>query len=73
MRPSKNIFMLTPTSSGPWKETILHQFDFQLPNGKDGRSPYAGVIFNHGRVFGTTLSGGIYDSGIVFELTRRVQ
>ena len=67
------IFMLTPTSTGPWNETILHQFDFQYPDGKDGQSPYAGVIFNHGRVFGTTLSGGIYDSGIVFRITPRVK
>jgi uncharacterized repeat protein (TIGR03803 family) len=67
------IFMLTPTSIGPWSETILHQFDYQYPDGKDGESPYAGVIFNHGRVFGTTLSGGIYDSGIVFRITPRVK
>jgi uncharacterized repeat protein (TIGR03803 family) len=62
-----SVFMLTPTKSGAWKETVLHRFDFQLPNGKDGRSPYAGVIYDAGRIFGTTLAGGIYDSGIVFE------
>ena len=62
-----SVFMLTPTKSGPWTETVLHLFDFQLPNGKDGRSPYAGVIYGAGRIFGTTLAGGVYDAGIVFE------
>ncbi|HTS05567.1 MAG TPA: choice-of-anchor tandem repeat GloVer-containing protein [Candidatus Eisenbacteria bacterium] len=62
-----SVFMLTPTKSGPWTETVLHLFDFQFPNGKDGRSPYAGVFYKAGRIFGTTLGGGIYNAGIVFE------
>ena len=64
-----SVFMLSPTTSGPWKQTLLHRFDFVFPNGADGESPYAGVIFDHGQVFGTTLSGGIYDAGTIFELT----
>lgn len=64
-----SVFMLTPTLNGPWTETILHLFDFKFPDGKDGRSPYAGVIFGDGKVFGTTLGGGIHDAGIVFEIT----
>ncbi len=64
-----SVFMLRPTTSGPWKETLLHRFDFVFPNGTDGESPYAGVIVDHGRVFGTTLSGGIYDGGTVFEMS----
>jgi hypothetical protein len=69
-----SVFMLTPTASGPWKETLLHQFDYQYPNGKDGESPYAGVIFDHGRIFGTTAGGGGPDnSGIVFALTPRAK
>jgi hypothetical protein len=68
------IFMLTPTSSGPWNETILHQFDYQYPDGKDGEAPYAGVIFDHGRIFGTTaLGGGPDNSGTVFALAPRVK
>ena len=68
------IFMLTPTSSGPWNETILHQFDYQYPDGKDGEDPYAGVIIDHGRVFGTTaLGGGPDNSGIVFALAPRAK
>jgi uncharacterized repeat protein (TIGR03803 family) len=65
-----SVFELTPTRTGPWKETVLHLFDYQFPNGKDGESPYAGVIFNQGKVFGTTASGGgSYNSGTVFEIT----
>jgi uncharacterized repeat protein (TIGR03803 family) len=63
-----SVFELTPASSGKWQETVLHSFDFQYRNGKDGESPYAGVIFDRGRVFGTTASGGIHDDGIVFEI-----
>jgi hypothetical protein len=66
--------MLTPTSSGQWNETILHQFDYQYPDGKDGEDPYAGVIIDHGRVFGTTaLGGGPDNSGIVFALAPRAK
>lgn len=64
-----SVFMLTPTQSGPWTETILHVFDFRFPNGEDGESPYAGVIFRNGKIYGTTLSGGIYQGGILFEIT----
>jgi uncharacterized repeat protein (TIGR03803 family) len=65
-----SVFELTPTRTGPWKETVLHLFDYHLPNGKDGESPWAGVIFDRGRVFGTTASGGgSYNSGTVFEIT----
>jgi uncharacterized repeat protein (TIGR03803 family) len=64
-----SVFMLTPTLNGPWTETILHLFDFKFPDGKDGRSPYAGVISGGGKVFGTTVGGGIHEAGIVFEIT----
>jgi uncharacterized repeat protein (TIGR03803 family) len=63
-----SVFMLTPTQSGPWTETVLHRFDFQYPDGEDGRSPYAGVIVIDGKLFGTTSGGGIYDDGTVFEI-----
>jgi uncharacterized repeat protein (TIGR03803 family) len=62
-----SVFMLTPTVNGPWDETVLHLFDFQFPDGKDGQQPYAGVSYRAGRIVGTTTSGGIYNKGIVFE------
>lgn len=64
-----SIFMLTPTQSGPWTETMLHRFDFKFPDGEDGRNPYAGVIMVTGKLFGTTSGGGINNVGIVFEIT----
>jgi uncharacterized repeat protein (TIGR03803 family) len=64
-----SIFMLAPTPSGPWTETVLHRFDFQFPDGEDGARPYAGVLVGHEKVFGTTSQGGIYNGGIVFEGT----
>jgi uncharacterized repeat protein (TIGR03803 family) len=67
-----SVFKLTPTASGPWKETVLHSFHFIPPNGIDGSAPYAGVIVHHGRVFGTTSSGGVHYLGTVFELRKPV-
>jgi uncharacterized repeat protein (TIGR03803 family) len=64
-----SVFMLTPNAGGNWTETVLHIFDFKFPDGEDGRSPYAGVIVGDGKVFGTTMGGGIHDAGIVFEIT----
>jgi uncharacterized repeat protein (TIGR03803 family) len=65
------IFMLTPRKTGPWKNTLLHRFHYNYPNGHDGEDPYAGVIYVKGKVFGTTAGGGgPTDSGVVFELRR---
>jgi len=48
-------------------EQVLHSFN---NNGKDGNSPYAGLIFDKsGNLYGTTLLGGTHDYGTVFELT----
>jgi uncharacterized repeat protein (TIGR03803 family) len=63
-----SVFELTPTSSGTWQETVLYSFDFHYRNGWDGMSPYAGVIFDRGLLFGTTAGGGIHEDGIVFEI-----
>jgi uncharacterized repeat protein (TIGR03803 family) len=64
-----SIFMLAPTQTGEWAETMLHRFDFKFPNGEDGESPYAGVTVVDGKVFGTTILGGVNDEGILFEIT----
>lgn len=64
-----SVFMLSPIKNGPWIETMLHRFNFKFPDGEDGEHPEAAVLVVNGRVFGTTTLGGIYDSGIVFEIT----
>jgi len=59
------VFSLTPTSTGPWTENILHTFS----NG-DGLNPAAGLVFDaHGNLCGTTSAGGSGAQGTVFELT----
>jgi len=58
------VFELTP-SAGGWTEMILHSF-----SEVDGYAPFAGVILDSsGNLYGTTLYGGTYDYGTVFELT----
>jgi uncharacterized repeat protein (TIGR03803 family) len=61
------VFELTPTVGSGWTETVLHNF---RPNGVDGNGPVAGMIFDgSGNLYGTTSSGGVYNDGVVFELT----
>ncbi len=59
------VFQLTPTSSGGWKETVLHVFQ-----DKPGADPAGGVIFDvAGNLYGTTGGDGSKTFGTVFEIT----
>jgi uncharacterized repeat protein (TIGR03803 family) len=59
------VFELTPQQNGKWKYQVVHQF-----NWKDGSLPGAAVIFDgKGNLYGTTILGGAYGGGVVFELT----
>jgi uncharacterized repeat protein (TIGR03803 family) len=70
-----NIFELSPTSSGPWSETVLHSFT----GGTDGGDPVSNLVFDAaGNLYGTTEGGGIAADcsfagrngcGVVFELS----
>jgi len=64
------VFELTPGDDGSWTEKVLHSFDNSFNfNGRDGFYPEAGLIFNaSGNLYGTTLYGGVYGDGTVFEL-----
>ena len=58
------IFELIPNTTGHWTERILHDFR----GTPDGAAPYAGVIIDSaGHLFGTT-SGGLVNSGTVFQI-----
>jgi uncharacterized repeat protein (TIGR03803 family) len=60
------VFKLTPNPDGSWTETMLHSFG----SGTDGADPFAGVVFDAaGNLYGTTLNGGTYGYGTIFQLT----
>jgi uncharacterized repeat protein (TIGR03803 family) len=59
------VFMLEKASA--WKEIQLYLFQ----GGNDGANPYTPVTFaSPGHLLGTTLWGGLYGEGVVFELIR---
>jgi uncharacterized repeat protein (TIGR03803 family) len=61
------VFELMP-NGGVWTEQTLYNF-CSAANCADGSSPYGGVIFDTaGNLYGTTLGGGAYGQGTVFEL-----
>src|ERR1700677_4167453 len=63
------VFELMPNSEGGYSEKILHSFNY---NGRDGYNPLAGLILDvAGNLYGTTIGGGIYAYGTVYELTPR--
>jgi uncharacterized repeat protein (TIGR03803 family) len=60
-------FELSPTAQGGWTETVLHSFAGQ---GGDGTYPFGGLIFDsQGNLYGTTIYGGRFGRGTVFELS----
>jgi uncharacterized repeat protein (TIGR03803 family) len=60
------VFELSPMAGGGWSETILHSFN----NPGDGYYPVAGLTLDRvGNLYGTTVQGGLYNSGTVFELS----
>jgi uncharacterized repeat protein (TIGR03803 family) len=61
------VLELTPGAGGRWTEKDLHDFN---PAALDGNGPYAGLVFDKvGNLYGTTIDGGDYDDGAVYELT----
>jgi uncharacterized repeat protein (TIGR03803 family) len=60
------VFKVDPTG----EEIVLYSFTGEY----DGGSPEAGVIRDaHGNLYGTTYSGGLYNSGTVFEVSAEGQ
>ncbi len=54
-------------SGGTWKETVLHSFDDI--SGSDGYYPYDALVFDAaGNLYGTTLYGGKFGVGTIFQL-----
>jgi len=61
------VFQLKPpaTKGGPWTEKTLYEFT----GGSDGSGPLCRLVLFRGDLFGTTVRGGVSDTGTVFELT----
>ncbi len=61
------VYKLSPTSSGGYKETVLHAFSA----GSDGFTPAGGLVFDaQGNLYGTTVAGGgAAGQGTVYELS----
>ncbi len=61
------VYELMPAATGPWTERILHTFTGGV---SDGSYPQFGVVFGStGSLYGTTLTGGTFGDGTVFELS----
>lgn len=59
-------FELSPAAGGGWTEKVLHSFGAV----GDGVRPHARlVIDSSGKLYGTTVRGGLNDAGSVFELS----
>ena len=60
------VFELSPASGGKWTESVLYSFT----GGADGANPQGGVTFDSsGNLYGTAQGGGLYNEGVVFQLT----
>lgn len=59
------VFELSPNGDGTWIEKTIHFFDVN-----DGVGPGAALVFDKlGNLYSTTVSGGLYGGGVVFELS----
>lgn len=62
------VFELSPLN-GSWIFSVLYAFD-GFNGSKDGQGPKAGLVFDSlGDLYGTTVGGGEFGFGTVFELT----
>ncbi len=59
------VYELSHRAGDAWTEKVLHSFG----EGKDGLGSAASLIFDAaGNLYGTTVSGGAYGGGVVFQL-----
>ncbi len=64
------VYMLSPSESGPWKESILYRFS----DGSDGGIPSAGLVLDRqDNVYGVTSEGGPVSLGVAFEISNSAE
>ena len=61
-----SVFELTRQQNGVWVEKALHYFSYKRP---DGSAPTSLLVDQANNIYGTTLYGGAYNVGVVFEIT----
>jgi len=60
------IFELVPGANGTWTEKVLHNFSDNV----GGSAPFGPLVFDQaGNLYGASPDGGVFDYGLVFELT----
>jgi uncharacterized repeat protein (TIGR03803 family) len=58
------VYGLSPQPDGQWQYTVLHIFE-----GTDGAQPDANLTIGpDGNLYGTTVTGGTYGGGVVFQI-----
>jgi uncharacterized repeat protein (TIGR03803 family) len=64
-----SVFKLTPPAApgGTWTETVLHQFTGRNGDGSDVATGL--TMGKNGVLYGTTLRGGVWGKGTLFQLT----
>jgi uncharacterized repeat protein (TIGR03803 family) len=61
------VFKLTAGSNGSWQETILYSFPKQAGS---CQNPFSNIVFDaNGNLYGTTLNGGTWGVGCVYEMS----
>jgi uncharacterized repeat protein (TIGR03803 family) len=58
------VYELAPQKGGKWKYSVLHQFGMT-----DGDIPNGVTTDSEGRLYGTTMFGGKYGYGVVWQIT----
>jgi uncharacterized repeat protein (TIGR03803 family) len=60
------VFELSPAAGGGWTEQVLHSF---VSDSVDGIYPWSGLVMDaSGNLYGTTVEGGTYNYGTIFQL-----
>jgi uncharacterized repeat protein (TIGR03803 family) len=68
------VFQLSPSDGGQWQQTVLHNFTGATLCGNqicfDGDGPAGDLVFDGaGALYGTTVHGGTFNFGTVFQLS----